>query len=69
MNALQLGGQKISSYFKESYAEMKHIVWPNRRQIISHTLLVILFSVLIAFILGSLDLIFAWGLEKLIINK
>ena len=59
---------KFQRYLRESYLEMKSVVWPSRKQTISHTILVILFSVAIAVFLGSLDILFTYLLQTLIIK-
>ncbi|OGI71369.1 preprotein translocase subunit SecE [Candidatus Nomurabacteria bacterium RIFCSPHIGHO2_02_FULL_35_13] len=57
---------KISEYLKETKTELKHVIWPNRRQTIFYTVIVIALSVFIAYLLGIFDFIFLQGLQKLI---
>jgi len=57
---------KITEYFKETKVELKHVIWPNKRQTIFYTLTVVVLSVLIAYILGIFDFIFLQVLQKLI---
>ncbi|MFA6324607.1 MAG: preprotein translocase subunit SecE [Candidatus Paceibacterota bacterium] len=57
---------KITEYFKETKAELKHVNWPTRKQTIFYTLIVVILSVLIAYFLGFFDFIFSQGLMKLI---
>jgi preprotein translocase subunit SecE len=57
---------KITEYFKETNTELKHVIWPSRRQTIFYTLFVIILSILIAYYLGIFDFIFSKGLEKVI---
>jgi len=57
---------KITEYFKEIKAELKHVVWPTKNQTIFYTLIVIVLSVLVAYFLGIFDFIFSKGLEKII---
>lgn len=59
---------KLISYIKESYAEMKKVTWPTKKETYNYTLLVIGISLVIAVFLGGLDYIFNLALE-LIINK
>lgn len=66
MPIFQIALNTTTKYLRNSYNEMRSVVWPNRRQVIMHTILVIVFSVLIALFLGALDMIFAFVLEKLI---
>ncbi|MBP9748013.1 MAG: preprotein translocase subunit SecE [Candidatus Pacebacteria bacterium] len=57
---------KLTEYFKDTYAELKHVIWPGRSQVFFYTLIVILSSVLVAYYLGLFDFIFSKGLEKVI---
>lgn len=59
-------GSKITEYFKESKMEMKHVVWPTRRQTVYYTILVIILSVVVAYYLGIFDFIFSQLLQKII---
>jgi len=68
MNALQSASQASLRYFRESYIEMKNVVWPSRKQTIVHTIMVVVFSVLIAAFLSSLDVIFTKLLEMTLIK-
>ncbi len=53
--------RKIVNFFKEVYGELQKVVWPSRRQTIRYTTTVIIFSVVVAVILGAAD----YGLLKL----
>ena len=57
---------KITEYFKETRAELKHVIWPKRSQTLYYTLIVIALSVVVAYYLGIFDFIFSKGLEKII---
>ena len=57
---------KITEYFKETKTELKHVIWPTRRQTFYYTLIVIILSVVIAYYLGIFDFIFSQGLVKII---
>jgi len=57
---------KIIEYFKETKIELKHVIWPNRQQTICYSLIVIVLSILIAYLLGVFDFIFLQGLQKII---
>jgi preprotein translocase subunit SecE len=57
---------KITEYFKETKTELKQVNWPTRIQTIFYTLIVIVLSVGIAYILGFFDFLFSKGLEKII---
>lgn len=68
MNAQALKESTLS-YFKESYAELKRVAWPSKQTLIQHTVVVIVFSLTISAFLGALDILFVYGIEKLILNK
>ncbi len=57
---------KITEYVKETRGELKHVIWPNRRQTFYFTLIVIILSILIAYFLGIFDFIFGRILDKMI---
>ena len=57
---------KITEYFKETKVELKHVIWPKRRQTFYYTAIVIILSVVVAYYLGAFDFIFSKGLEKII---
>ena len=57
---------KITEYFKETKAELKHVNWPGRKLTFYYTMIVIALSVLVAYFLGIFDFIFSQGLMKLI---
>lgn len=59
----------ITSYIKETKAEMKHVSWPTRKQSVNYTLLVIAISILTAILLGFFDFIFTLGLEKVVESR
>jgi preprotein translocase SecE subunit len=54
------------NYLTASRQELAKVTWPSRRQTIRLTLLVIGFSVVMAGILGTLDLIFSALLQHAI---
>lgn len=52
---------KIINYLKESYAEMKKVTWPTKKETYRYTVLVIGISLATAAFLGALDEIFSLG--------
>ena len=53
---------QLTTYFKESVAELKKVSWPTREQTKNYTLLVIGLSVVVAIFFSVLDL----GFNKII---
>ncbi len=47
---------KVIQFFKESRAELKRVVWPTKDDVISSIKVVIISTILVALILGLLDL-------------
>jgi len=59
---------RVIQFFKDVKSELFKVVWPSRRDTIRYTITVILFSLLVAGILGAAD----FGLLKLfelVINR
>ena len=50
---------KVVQFFKESKAELKKVVWPTKEDVISSIKVVIISTVVMAVILGALDLGFS----------
>jgi len=57
---------KTINYIKEVLAEAKHVTWPTKKQTIFYTIAVLAVSVIIAYYLGLLDLLFGQGLGLLL---
>jgi preprotein translocase subunit SecE len=51
--------QKAINFIKEARAELRKVTWPNRKQLISSTIVVIITVALVAVFLGVVDLIFS----------
>ncbi len=49
---------KIVQFFKECGVELKKVVWPTRDDVVASVSVVIVSSVVIAVILGLLDVLF-----------
>ncbi len=57
--------EKVKIFLEEVKAEIKKVVWPKKREIVTATIAVIVFSFVVSVLLGLLDFIFSYGLEKL----
>ncbi len=57
---------KLVEYLKETKTELKHVIWPSRKQTFFYSAIVIALSIAIAYFLGIFDFIFGRGLEQLI---
>lgn len=57
---------KVAKYFLESKEELAKVVWPSRREIVMHSLLVIVISLAMAAYFGLVDYGLSTGFEKLL---
>ncbi len=57
---------KLTSYFKESYLELKKVVWPTKKQLRNYSLVVFGMFIGIAIFFAVIDNVFNKGLEILI---
>lgn len=57
---------RLSNYFRDTAAEMKHVTWPTQTQAITYTLLVIGVSAFVALFLGAFDYLFTQILNLVI---
>ncbi len=54
---------RFIDYLKDTKAEVKHVSWPTQRQAMVFTVLVVVFSVAVALLLGLADFVFGEGLN------
>ncbi|MBU3849836.1 MAG: preprotein translocase subunit SecE [Candidatus Treponema excrementipullorum] len=54
---------KMVRFFKECGAELRKVVWPTRSDVVSSVKVVLVSTVIIAVILGLLDLLFVTGMN------
>ncbi|MBN2532636.1 MAG: preprotein translocase subunit SecE [Spirochaetales bacterium] len=47
---------KLIKFIKESYAELKKVIWPTREEVASSTKVVIISVLIIAIVLGLIDI-------------
>jgi preprotein translocase subunit SecE len=58
----------LLNYFAASRSELAKVTWPTRRQTIRLTILVVIFSLVFAAVLGSLDYLFGTLVQKIIVK-
>lgn len=58
----------LISYLKNVRGEMAHVVWPNRRQAIIHTALVVLISAAVALLLAGFDYVFTGVVDRVLLG-
>ena len=57
---------KMSTYFRGVRSELKKVIWPDRKELMNYTGVVIFISVLVAIIVYILDLILGGVLSFII---
>jgi preprotein translocase SecE subunit len=57
---------KITQFLKETKGEMKQVTWPSRRHMFIYTLVVIVFSLALGYLLGAFDTLLKAALKSLI---
>ncbi|MCL2481402.1 MAG: preprotein translocase subunit SecE [Spirochaetaceae bacterium] len=54
---------KIVNFFKESYSELRKVVWPSRSDVASSTKVVIVSVIIFALVLGAVDFLLIIGID------
>jgi len=57
---------RLTTYFRATFAELKQVSWPSQKQALLYTLLVIVISGITALYVGAFDYLFSQGLNLLI---
>lgn len=55
----KLSWSRIVKYFREVRAELKKVIWPGRKELMTYTLVVIVTVALVAAFIGLIDLAFS----------
>ncbi len=53
----------ITQYIKETRGELKHVAWPNRKELVTYTISVIVVSIGVAVFLAIVDASFKYLLS------
>jgi preprotein translocase subunit SecE len=54
---------KLVQFIKESYAELRKVIWPGRDDVVSSVKVVILSTIIIAAVLGLVDVLLLLGVQ------
>ena len=57
--------KKIVQFVKESYAELRKVIWPSREDVISSVKIVIISTVIVAAVLGLVDVLLLFGIRAI----
>ena len=56
---------KIVQFFKESYAELRKVIWPTREDVVSSVKIVIISTIIVALVLGLVDVLLLFGIRAI----
>jgi preprotein translocase subunit SecE len=54
------------TYVTESWAELRKVAWPTRRQVVNLSLIVIVVSAVVGAYIAILDLLLLFGMDRLL---
>ncbi|MDR3144958.1 MAG: preprotein translocase subunit SecE [Treponema sp.] len=54
---------KLGRFIKESYAELRKVIWPGRDDVVSSVKVVIVSTIIIAAVLGLVDVLLLLGVQ------
>jgi len=57
--------RRIVQFVKESYAELRKVIWPGRDDVISSVKVVIVSTMIIAAVLGLIDVLLLLGVQAI----
>jgi len=56
---------KVTQFVKESYAELRKVVWPSRDDVVGSVKVVIISTVVFALVLGLVDALLLLGVQAI----
>jgi len=57
--------RKVVQFAKESYAELRKVIWPNKEDVISSVKVVLISTAIVAAILGFIDMLLLFGIRAI----
>ena len=58
-------GASLMQFLNEVSGEVKKITWPSRDELRKATLVILLFVILVALVIGTMDIVLQWLLVRL----
>ena len=58
--------RKTQKFAEEVQVEMRRVTWPDREQLRNATTVILIFVLILAFIIGAMDAVFAWLIRTII---
>jgi len=60
--------KRLIRFIKESYAELKKVIWPSREDVISSVTVVIVSTIIVAAVLGLVDYLLNLGFTAIFLG-
>jgi len=57
--------RKIVQFAKESYSELRKVIWPTREDVISSVKVVLISTAIVAAVLGLIDMLLLFGIRAI----
>ena len=58
---------RVWTFLKEAKLELSKTTWPNRKEVVKYTVIVVVLSLVLAAFLGGLDMFFNFLLNKFVL--
>ena len=58
--------RKTQTFVEEVQVEMRRVTWPDREQLRNATIVILIFVIRLAFIIGAMDGVFSWFVRTLV---
>lgn len=65
---LSPSGKRLLAYGRQSYEELRRVVWPTKKETLNTTGMVMAFVIVMAFFLFLVDKIIEWGLYDVLLR-
>ena len=59
---------KVPGFLEDIFSELKKVTWPTRQETAYLTMVVIIVAVAAGIVLGLVDIIFSWVVDKLLLG-
>jgi len=54
---------RIAKFIREVWAELRKVIWPTRKQMVTYTTVVLIFMIFMVALVAGLDLVFLKGMD------
>lgn len=58
--------RRTQTFVEEVQVEMRRVTWPDREQLRNATIVILIFVIILAFIIGVMDGVFSWFVRTLV---